>query len=411
MNRRVATIWICMMACLCSSLPTRAEEQQAATVAVDTTAQLRDDYITASLLVVSPASEVYSLFGHLALRLFCPSQKMDYCFTFETSSDTQGLVRFLSGKAKGGFLASLTDNYLEAYRQAGRGITEYRLNMTPMEKLELWKRVDQAIVRGFCYRYDYMHTQCTSMCIALIGSALSERIEYQAEPELVAGSFRDQLLAEAKTYPWSAFFWQTLMGPEGDSAEPFEHKLSPLQLPAVWRNATVGEGGQPLIDNDGTTLVEPSGKPSECMLTPTVVFTLLLIIMVIVTLAQLLNRRSAKCAADAPWADRCGKIVDVVLIVGHTMLSLLLIWFVLSAPHEGTAWNWYLLAFNPLPLLVCLVRPKWTVPCLRVFLVVLLAVLVLTPFVPQLDLPHALLIGCIALRLAARVVINKKKST
>jgi hypothetical protein len=46
-----------------------------------------------------------------------------------------------------------------------------------------------------------------------------------------------------------------------------------------------------------------------------------------------------------------------------------------------------------------------------VFLVVLLAVLVLTPFVPQLDLPHALLIGCIALRLAARVVINKKQST
>ncbi len=378
--------------------PTAGAEEQTGAV-VDTTAQLRDDYIRASLLVVSPASEVYSVCGHLALRLLCPSQKMDYCFTFETSTDTQGLLRFLSGKAKGGFLASLTDNYLQAYRQAGRGVTEYQLNLTPAEKLELWKTVDQEILRGFCRQYDYLHTQCTSMCISLIRRAMAKRIEYHDLPAVFQGSFRDRMLADAEPYPWSAFFWQTVMGIEGDITEPFEHKLSPLQLPAVWQKATVGDSGRHLVEaGEGTTLVavEAASCASQTgwMFSPTAVFTLLFIIALVLTMGQW----------QAVALRRAGMVFDVVLLIVHTFVSLALLWYVLGSQNKGISWNWYLLPFNLLPLILWLVFPRWRLITGRCTIGVFLLFLVAVPFVPQLDLPHALIVAAMAVRLFAKTM-------
>lgn len=394
---------VCLAICLIGGLlfpPTAgAEEQTAATV--DTVAQLRDDYIKASLLVVSPASEVYSVCGHLALRLLCPSQKMDYCFTFETSTDTQGLLRFLSGKAKGGFLASLTENYLQAYRQAGRGVTEYQLNLTPTQKLELWKTVDQEILKGFCHRYDYLHTQCTSMCIDLVRRALGERIEYHDQPALFQGSFRDQMLANAKPYPWSAFFWQTLMGAEGDETEPFEQKLSPTQLPVVWQKATVGGTDQHLVSDEGITLVERADEPCEAswMVSPLAVFTLLLIIVVALTLVQLQTRRVSSDTKAAKALHRAGTVLDMLLLAVHTLLSIFLLWFVLGSQNEGTVWNWYLLPFNLLPQLFWMAFPRKRLLTGRCTIAVWLLFILAVPFIPQSDLPHALLVAGMAIRL------------
>ena len=43
-----------------------------------------DDFVVASLLVVSPGPAVYQVFGHAALRMQCPSAGLDNVFSFET---------------------------------------------------------------------------------------------------------------------------------------------------------------------------------------------------------------------------------------------------------------------------------------------------------------------------------------
>lgn len=362
--------------------------------AVDTAAMMRSDYITASVLVVSPANEVYSMFGHCALRLNCPSKKMDYCFTFETSTDTKGLVNFFRGKARGGFAAAPTASYVEYYRPTGRGITEHILNLTPAEKISLWRNVDKAIAKGFSYRYDYMHTQCTSMVVYLVLGALSAPVTYHQLPDQLEGSFRDQMLAESVPYPWSRFFWQTVMGPEGDSTQPLEQKITPRLMPAVWQQATVGGEQRTLTDGNGQQLIKANETPSSMLscLTPSVACTLLIIIAIILTVGQL--KQGWRCLPLA---------FDGILLAIHLLLAIVLTALILFSELEATQWNWYVLVFNPLPELAWLVRPALLTWVCRCLLAIIMLTWVLTPFIPQLDLPHALLMGSMAVRLSPRI--------
>lgn len=390
MTRLIHTLLLTML--LLTSNVSRAASEAAA--ASDSLEQLKPDYITASLLVVSPAAEPYSLFGHCALRLQCPDHKMDYCFTFETPTDAKGLYDFFRGKAMGGFAAAPTPAYLEYYRNAGRGVAQHQLNLTPKEKLMLWQHADKEIVRGGCYRYNYLHTQCASMVIDLITSVLPSPVGYRQLPAQTNGSFRDQMLTESAPYPWSRFFWQTIMGPAGDETGPFEHKLTPSTLPEVWRQATLSSDNRHIISGDSETLTTTASVSSASiwtrLLTPTVVFSLLLILVVVITFGQW------------KWGwRRLPLFTDYLLLAIYIILALGLTALVLLSDLEATQWNWYLLVFNPLPLLLWAVRRKWLPVICAALLVAILSLLVLTPIVAQLDLPHALLMATFGIRTAS----------
>lgn len=374
------------------SLPMSSWAEGQTTSDLNTQAMMSDDYITATLLIIDPASEVYSVFGHCALRLQCPSQQMDYCFTFETSTDTKGVVNFFRGTAKGGFLASQTDNYLAAYREAGRGVTEYGLNLTPMEKLELWKTVDEEIAKGFCRNYGYMHVQCTSMVICVVNRALGTRIKYNELPPALHGSFRQLMLSASERYPWSAFFWQTIMGPEGDKTDPLAHKLVPQLLPMAWSKATIGSEDRLLADGHGQRIVEGVVDTKSAWFTPFLVFTVLLIVVIMVTMGEMFWH--------CHWPAR---VIDALLLTLYTLLSLFLLWLVLFSSQEGTGWNWYLLVFNLLPLLLWMVKREWRLWICRCSFALFVLFVALTPLVPQLDWPHALLVVCMAVRLFPRI--------
>jgi len=83
---------------------------------------------------------------------------------------------------------------------------------------------------------------------------------------------------------------------------------------------------------------------------------------------------------------------------------------VLFSEQEGTSWNWYLLVFNPIPLLLWFAVPRWRKWTLLYTIALMVLTLVLTPFIPQLDLPHALLICCLAVRLLALLKTNFNKN-
>ena len=377
----------------------RAASETAA--APDTLEQLKPDYILASLLVVSPSAEPYSLFGHCALRLQCPDHDMDYCFTFETPTDTKGLFDFFRGKAMGGFAAAPTHAYLKYYSKAGRSVVQHLLNLTPKEKLMLWQQADKEIVRGNCYRYNYLHTQCASTIIDLITSVLPTPVDYQQLPAQTKGSFRDQMLVESEPYPWSRFFWQTIMGPAGDEVFPLEHKLTPRTLAEAWRQATVGDDHRHLIShtavcNDVDAVdITPSATAISPLSHPSYLFTILLIIVVLVTAAQ--------------WCfgwRRLPKVTDFLLAVIYTLLALFLMYLVLFSDLEATQWNWYLLAFNPIPLLLWALRPKWLPYICFGLTMAIIILLLLTPFIPQLDVPHALFMAIFGTRAASETVRN-----
>lgn len=397
MTRVLFVIWLT----ICLFLPQSVWSEEQTSLAADTTAMMQEDYIQADVLIVSPASEPYSLFGHCALRLNSPSNQMDYCFTFETQSDMKGFLKFFQGSSAGGFAPAPTAAYLDYYRQQGRGVTAYPLHLTPKEKLLLWRNADERIARGFSYPYGYMNAQCTSAIIDLIASALSAPIVYHQLPSQLQGSFRDQLLEESGDFPWSRFFWQSIMGPSGDDTKPMEHKITPSQLPVVWQYATVGDSDRTLISEGAQCLVEAQQTKATAWWCSTVfVFTLLLIMVVIVTLWS--HYKPSRLLSYS---------IDGVLLIVHTLLSVVLLYLLLFSDQEATSWNWYFLVFNPIPQLLWFLIPHRRVLVCQAELVLMILTLLLTPFIPQLDLPHALFISIFAVRLSDYILQFKQNKT
>ena len=118
------------------------------------------NFVTASLLVMSPGNELYSCAGHSCIRLECPTFKLDYCFSYESESAKDKILTFFMGKLKMGMFAIPTADYLKTGEEEGRGVMQYRLNLPPDVKQRLWKILDERAAQGVNLPYDYVKRGC-----------------------------------------------------------------------------------------------------------------------------------------------------------------------------------------------------------------------------------------------------------
>ena len=84
-----------LMACLLLlvSVSVTAQEQSGKSAVLPDSS----NFVTASIIVISPGSQIYSTFGHCALRMECPSEDLDYCYTFESNPSAFGVIQYLTG--------------------------------------------------------------------------------------------------------------------------------------------------------------------------------------------------------------------------------------------------------------------------------------------------------------------------
>ena len=158
--------------------------------------QQDDDFVRVSLITLGPGDKVYSLYGHTALRLECPSHGLDYCFTFEMALTADEQMRFLLSTAKAGFMAARTDLFFANYRKEGRSISQQQLNLLPQEEQQLWRMLDEELKRGAHWDYNFLTTNCSSMCVWMVERALTaggEQLVYGTLPAALTGTYGDLL--------------------------------------------------------------------------------------------------------------------------------------------------------------------------------------------------------------------------
>ncbi len=205
------------------------------------------DFITVSLITVGPGDKVYTTYGHSALRLQCPSAKLDYCFTFEMALAAGETMRFLFSTAKAGFIAAATESFFESYRVQGRSIHEQPLNLLPQEEQQLWRLLDEEMQKGAHWDYDVMTTHCSSMCIWAVSQALltaGEHLEFKTMPQASTGSYRTLLEYMSPHAPWSHLFWYLRIGADGKKTGK-EHDMLPPCL------IEEGLAGACIVDSSG----------------------------------------------------------------------------------------------------------------------------------------------------------------
>ena len=98
-----------------------------------------NDSTRLSLLTCAPGEEIYSLFGHTAIRYENPSQGIDIVFNYGLFSfNTPNFIfRFSLGETDYQLGATDYERFAAEYAFFGRSVWQQTLNLTDEEKTEL----------------------------------------------------------------------------------------------------------------------------------------------------------------------------------------------------------------------------------------------------------------------------------
>lgn len=336
---------------------------EAATAGFDSDGVDRDapDFVTASLLVMGPGDELYSCAGHAALRMECPTYGLDYCFSYESESVKDKVLTFFRGKLKMGMFAVPTEEYLKMYRETGRGVMQYTLNLPPKVETRLWQLLDAKVAEGAELPYDHLKRGCAQSLLNVLQAAISPSVFMMPPwPKFYEKTQREVVDASISPslYPWQRFFLTGICGVEVDrDVPPMEKIMTPAVLLDFLRTASLS--GMLIIDSAGVELLPQAPPPPKPCVTPMGVSCLFVAL------------------ATANWLFRFHS-VEWLLLVVQTLVGLFFSYLVFVSDLPATSWHWLVMPFNPLPALFWRWRWKWALG-FALLLLVWVAAMALAP--------------------------------
>ena len=311
----------------------------------DTIDRTDPNFVKASLVIADAGDSLFTCVGHAFIRMECPSYKLDYCFSYESEQVGRKVTKLLSGNLKMGMFAIPTTECLALYRDEGRGVWQYPLNLKPEAKQRLWKILDGKLAEGVDLPYNYSDRGCALASLRFVRAALGEqKLEFPAWPAKYDRSKREIMEYETRPYPWIQLFLQTITGTGFDAPCDREEKIFlPHDLLEMFRTATVD--GEPLLVSGGETELLPRTKPvpTRSFVTP---FGCAWLLLVLTLIGLYFKRR---------------EVVWIALGV-QTGLGLFIAYLLICSDLPNTNWNWLFVPYNPLPLLLWRWRRFWTLP-------------------------------------------------
>ena len=314
------------------------------------------NFVKASLLIMSPGDELYSCAGHSCIRLECPKFNLDYCCSYESESVKDKIFTFFMGKLKMGMFAVPTAEWLKMYKDVGRGITQYRLNLPPDAKQRLWRLMDEKVAEGPNLPYDYLERGCAQSDLAVLRKAAAS----QGSSGLVIPSewapvregrplnrpFTRRECVDTFTSapnPWNCFFLHAICGAELDREVSISESIVvPSDLLSLLRASRID--GKPIIDGEGVELLPVNqGGARPCA---TAIFTPLVVACVIAALV------TTNWFVKVKWLDR-------LFLAFQSLAGAFFTYLVVFSNLTATDWNWLIVPFNLLPLVFWKWRQKW----------------------------------------------------
>lgn len=359
------------------------------------------DSVEVSLLTCSPHEEIYSLYGHSAIRWHDlhqegPTKGQDLVFNWGMFSFNKPYfaLRFVFGLTDYELVCMDYHRFWPYYQKWGSSITEQVLNLTPAEKRNLQHALAENLrEENRVYRYNFFHDNCSTRPRDIIERNLNGSIVW-TEREDYAPTFREMVRECNRNHRWSRAGNDMLLGLKADmKTNRIEQEFLPMNLMQDMALAQIYENGEyrPLV-KEQRMLVPPGVQLIErdWILTPTELAILLL--MVCVAIAWIEWRRKKRFIG---W--------DVVLMLVQGLVGCVLT-VMLFSQHPTTTLNLNYLLFNPLPLffIPSVVRRK--IARWRIVLITLLGLFA----IGALFQSYAEGMGIVALCLLTRIIKHEK---
>ena len=118
-----------------------------------------------SLITCSPGEELYSIFGHSAIRIVDSNNVVDYVFNYGTFdfNDPNFYIKFVKGKLLYFVSLERTNDFIEFYKYENRSVSEQVLSLTASEKINIKKAlIENLKEENKFYKYDFFLDNCTT---------------------------------------------------------------------------------------------------------------------------------------------------------------------------------------------------------------------------------------------------------
>ena len=303
------------------------------------------DSVEFSLLTCSPHEEVYSLYGHTALRYqdFHQGKEADLVFNW-------GVFNFNAPHFVARFVFGLTDYELEIapfslfckyYQRWGSSVTEQVLNLTAEEKRALNLALEENYQpENRIYRYNYFYDNCSTRPRDMIERCVVGKVVYENRNDYKP-SFREMIHEKTRHHDWATFGNDLLLGLKADfKTTREEQEFLPDNLLYDFDHAMIHSSNgdyRPLV-KERRMPVQPGVQriAPDFFCSPTECFIFLLIVSLLIAAIEL-KRHKTFPIWDVLW----------MLCLGLTGCVLFVMIF---SQHPTTSLNLQLLLLNPVHL-------------------------------------------------------------
>lgn len=300
------------------------------------------DSIRFSLLTCAPGTEIYSLFGHTALRYENLSRGEDWVYNYGMFSfrTPNFVMRFVKGETDYQLGRIPYIYFREEYAQRGSSVYQQELNLSEGEKIKLLRLLEENYLpKNRVYRYNYFFDNCTSRARDKVEEALDGKVVYPSNPD--AKTFRSIIHEYTAGYPWSEFGIDLCLGSEAD--EPIDERkqmFAPFYMLAFARDAKIQRNGEevPFIKTEMKAVDVEREAPSVGFLTPLCVAILLLVFTAWMVYISIRQRKVL-------W------LWDAILFGAQGLGGCIIAFLFFCSVHPTVSSNWLLIMLNPLPLL------------------------------------------------------------
>ena len=299
------------------------------------------DSVRVSLLTCGPRQNVYSLYGHTALRYEDRGRGIDVAVNYGMFSFDKPffVLRFVFGLTDYEMGIEPFEDFKRHYAPSGCGIWQQQLNLTADEK----EALAAAIALNYepqnrVYRYNYFFDNCTTRARDIIEKNIEGRVGYGETAE-GHPSFREMIHSYTAAHPWAAFGNDLLLGVKADLPASYEEQqFLPFNLKKDFSHARIFNtdgSDRPLVTGEGWLLPPEKRAHDEGFpFTPMQCAVAFAVAVAVLTLTEWHTKKNF-------WA------VDAAILTVDALCGVILFAMIFSQ-HPTVRLNFQIFLLNPL---------------------------------------------------------------
>lgn len=286
-----------------------------------------------SLITIGPTQkELYSAFGHTAIRVYDPAIGLDYFYNYGVFSFNQPNFYLNFARGKNMYQLGVYDYppYRDYYISENRYIHEQVLNLSPSQKQRVFDFLNNnARPENKLYLYDYFYDNCATRPRDVLKAVLGDSIQFDETPEKKSITIRGLTDIYLGQQPWGDLGIDICLGmPMDKVASRWDYMFLPDSLESGFARAKIkSDSAWRDLVKEKIIVSHAEAKTSGFSLThPWTIFGIVSIALIALYYYDL--RRSKLTV----WVDR-------ILFIGTGTIGLLLVLLWTATSHKAAANN------------------------------------------------------------------------